>query len=75
MNWIKVSDRLPQLGEEVNVYIPSHHAVRSLSRGIRWEGDSEYFWRNAYGGDNYHAMEMITHWRPLPEPPKEANNG
>lgn len=36
---------------------------------IRWEVGhiSDGYWED----DNYHARHYITHWMPLPEPPKE----
>ena len=56
--WISVKDRLPEKYEEVLVY--------SAKYGVQvdWIADNtDYLWWN-YG-------ELVTHWMPLPEPPKE----
>lgn len=51
--WIPVSERLPEVGEEVVAY--------SSSRGVV----VDYYDRGIFGyGD-------VTHWMPLPKPPKE----
>ena len=55
--WISVKDRLPPDScEEVLTYNKSDGKVR-----IKWFSD----WRNI----KYY--EWITHWMPLPEPPKD----
>lgn len=65
--WISVKDRLPEPQQEVLVSVLNDVLFRDIarvgsldSRGI-WRVDTphEYFHRN------------ITHWMPLPEPPKE----
>lgn len=56
--WVSVKDRLPEKYEEVLVY--------SAKYGVQvdWIADNtDYLWWN-YG-------ELVTHWMPLPEPPKE----
>lgn len=69
--WISVKDRLPEIGQEVNVIVIGNR-VTSLARKIRYEGDKEYSWDNSYpGSGNWHAKEAVTHWQPLPEPPVE----
>ena len=66
--WIDVKDRLPKINEEVLVF---------LSRGkieIRFRLNEYY----ADGGDLYNRIAWsdqgvfndVTHWMPLPEPPK-----
>lgn len=69
--WISVKDRLPPPNTPVLVYRPGM-AVEILvdvyevyfSEGERQEGWVRY-------GRNLYMAEVITHWMPLPEPPKE----
>lgn len=72
--WISIKDKLPEIGEEVIVYCPKciSRKVTALMRLIRYEGATEYFWDNSYGGSNVHVMHSVTHWMPLPESPKES---
>lgn len=72
-NWIKVEDRLPEIGTEVNVFCPEKefNKVTSLCRLKKYEGSSDYYWDNNYGTSNLHLKEAVTHWQPLPEPPTE----
>ena len=57
--WISVKDRLPDLNLEVlvSIKLPSRYKV-STSYNSTLGG-----WQCGYG-------EYITHWMPLPEPPK-----
>lgn len=52
--WISAKDRLPEYGQKVLVY-PSSYFVTLDKHG--WTG-------------NNGSMAGITHWMPLPEPPK-----
>jgi len=69
MDWIDVNDELPEIGEEVNVFTVKG-IVTSLCRYIRHEGSLNFYWDNRYGGGCVHVQNSITHWMPLPEPPK-----
>lgn len=78
--WISVKDRLPELKKEVMVYavgkiegFTGRHAYALCDRFVqhvfpsspgheRWSTPWEYF----------HTDYEITHWMPLPEPPKEG---
>ena len=69
--WVSVEDRLPEIGEEVIVYVPNsnRNKVTSLAMYIRYEGATEFHWDNQYGGSNIHLQNAVTHWQPLPKPP------
>lgn len=68
--WISVEDRLPEVGEEVNV-LTTKRKVTSLSRFIPYEGSEEYYWDNRYPGKgNTHLSRAVVKWQPLPKPPE-----
>lgn len=61
--WISVEDRLPQLREDVlvawsNGEIGFARRFNPQNSGERWDTTASY--------------ATITHWQPLPEPPKAA---
>ena len=66
MSWINVKERLPEDHEEVLVYIPGESCIdiavhRTLLKGYAYWSCSD----DAYDNDE------VTHWMPVPEPPKE----
>ena len=75
-NWIKVEDRLPKAGQEVDIWydgkrLPSYKLVRNYGG----QKGNDFFdpvisgivcIRPAYDVDDGHGA---THWMPLPEPP------
>jgi len=56
--WIKLSDRLPEKGKEILVF------SRGIYMATTWNGETFYERNENRVGD-------ITHWMPLPKPPKE----
>ena len=58
--WIPVSDRLPEKGEDVLVYTLTHDVLKAHCYGDRQWFAHDGIWR------------VVTHWMPLPEPPKEV---
>ena len=79
MEWISVKDRLPDDEQEVLViahgwdgrlvYVGSHKRVeaqKSWLTGITNKSSEWSLW-----GWSYLKEPMVTHWMPLPEPPKE----
>lgn len=78
--WISVKDRLPDPNEKVIVYNAENDgtffARRLVSRFEWWDWvTKEYInWRwLPYGYTNI-MLESVTHWMPLPKPPKETND-
>ena len=61
--WIPVSERLPEHGDVVLCYMSFDE-----QRILQW--DECAAWWNGYGED--HEKNEVTHWMPLPEPPKEC---
>ena len=58
--WISVDERLPEKPGAYGAYASGMHLVLGFDENGNW-WDEEYF--------NYN--ESVTHWMPLPEPPKE----
>lgn len=59
--WISVEERLPEINKEVLVAWTD--GVVGRARHINDESEKQTW-------DIYSAYEQITHWQPLPEPPK-----
>ena len=60
--WIPVTEELPESDTNVLVKSGSFVSVWSLREGdVYWEDEYSYF----------HDMCEVTHWMPIPEPPKE----
>ncbi|MEE1301623.1 MAG: DUF551 domain-containing protein [Bacteroidales bacterium] len=59
--WINVKDELPLVQDDYLVYLPNGHI-----RTAYWM--TEDFWEKGY----YSNRLEVTHWMPLPEPPKEG---
>lgn len=59
--WISVEDRLPDIGERVLVYT-------DLGRTVICFLHAKYKW-NVFSHNN--GVESPTHWKPLPQPPKQ----
>ena len=62
LKWIPVTERLPEVWKDALVYRADGNfsiEFRCLSDG--WSFDND-------------IMEEVTHWMPLPEPPKEINS-
>ena len=61
--WISVTERLPEKGEEVLVF-----DTRENWTGFAWLRPDETW--TALGFDFPFDLGEVTHWMPLPEPPK-----
>ena len=69
MNWIKVSDRLPD-------YDDSYLTCNTHQWGAHRDYNKYYMIRKYYVKhkmfSNKFGNEFVTHWQPLPEPPNET---
>lgn len=72
-NWISVKDRLPEENQGwVTVY--------AANTGWRWIVQPGFYnaktktWLSRFLADesNYATFDLVSHWMPLPEPPKDA---
>jgi hypothetical protein len=61
MNWIKIEDKLPKRGENILMYLIGYKVTLGR-RYERWQESESSSWY-----DN----ERVSHWMPLPEPPKD----
>lgn len=67
MEWISVKERLPEAYKSVLVYI------RNASGEAGY--DITFYCDHLYDtGNRWYLPVNITHWMPLPEPPKEDDN-
>ncbi len=64
--WIPVTERLPEVGRRVL-------ATSGVFVGEAFRAQSGE-WARIYGPWNDFLERSVTHWMPLPEPPKEAAN-
>lgn len=62
-NWISVEDKLPEEGVKVLCSYENYNKHAGFIVAMFVNG-------SFYGGGNY-APRGITHWMPLPEPPKK----
>jgi hypothetical protein len=72
--WISVKDRLPDVGFHVLIYGTFHtqtvgYLRASVSHGVETKGRYWHVAHNTQKGCNW-PFEGVTHWMPLPEPPK-----
>lgn len=59
--WIPVTERLPDVGKDVLCFCRAN-----ICFVLGWDGNH---WHE--GADRYYMSGFVTHWMPLPEPPKE----
>lgn len=64
--WISVNDRLPKDGKNVLVLIPYRGVVLNY---VSYRESDEWYVPDRLGR---FSLSDVTHWMPLPEPPKEA---
>lgn len=75
--WISVEDRLPEIGVFVDAWLKPGYRVCDVSRndvgseGWMWGAGEDGECEDLYdlAGDGY---ALVTHWQPLPAPPKGA---
>ena len=65
MEWISIKDRLPEVGKRVLVYTEMNVIRIDRLRLIKNGKRKAATWESS-------LYVEVTHWMPLPEPPKEA---
>ncbi len=81
-NWISVEDELPSKSGEYLVYTKERPSFLSYCGigVVNYNDPSDSSLRNATRGWVYYGMQVnpidraVTHWQPLPAPPKESPN-
>lgn len=68
--WISVKDRLPRYNRYVLTFTPTMAMPIVVDQYCGYWGDDDDEW---YEG--WWSKRKITHWMPLPEPPKGENDG
>jgi hypothetical protein len=69
--WISVKDRLPNDGERVLIYVPKTQNKYYVATFYTLR-DEIKFAMNIYGMSYCWYANDVTHWQPLPEPPKDG---
>lgn len=71
--WISVKDKMPRYNETVLVYRSSmaEPILADKYAGYYGEDDDEWYEGWVRYGKDLKGNDLITHWMPLPEPPKE----
>ena len=57
--WIPVSERLPEVGQNVLVY----DTIEGVALSHRWQGKEKWYWSSSQ------LLYDVTHWMPLPPIP------
>lgn len=80
--WISVKDRLPENDGEYLVYTESGDIFNAQFDSCCGENGEFGAWHSYYDGHTLGFLDAdwmpydgITHWMPLPEPPKEDDHG
>lgn len=67
--WISVEDRLPEENARVWVFCDGKTEVMIYRRDA--DGECRFYWEDELGLFSAWYKCRVTHWMPLPEPPKE----
>ena len=78
MQWINTKDEMPTMGQPILMLIPT--SINFMCAGFiserQLEDDegefSEKFLADQYGDNIGYSLECLTHWMPLPEPPRNG---
>lgn len=69
MKWIAVGERLPKSKRRVLIWVKQYFDKRIIIESNRFFWNlGKWSWQREEGRS--YAPELITHWMPLPEPPK-----
>lgn len=74
--WIPVTERLPEIWEPVLVKYLNYNDGSAhptyVDTAVLLDGNVWYWWEGDIGDCDNEVKCTITHWMPLPEPPKEG---
>lgn len=68
--WIPVSERLPEDGKISLITYLRYDNGKPISDGMAVRSNGVWYWWYEEGIDTEEVAVEVTHWMPLPEPPK-----
>ena len=70
--WISVEDKLPPHNHDVLVYRPDMAMKILVDNYYGYYGEDDAGWHEGWAkyGKDIHNNPLITHWMPMPQPPK-----
>ena len=70
--WISVKDKLPPYNHDVLVYRPNMAMKILVDNYAGYYGEDDDEWHEGWTiyGEDIHNNPLITHWMPMPQPPK-----
>lgn len=71
MDWISVSEKLPEGKQEVSIVIENNG--RRVSLNAVWDGERFAFFGNPKGEEHWYivpVLNLVLYWMPVAEPPK-----
>lgn len=68
--WVNVEKELPDCGHYIVVYFNPSDSIRKMYVLTAWRGRDGWYWDNAEKEKAEDSTLKITHWMPLPKPPK-----
>lgn len=79
MNWISINKEKPKLGQGVLIALNTGLiTIAYRTKEVKEGYNKEYSWQ-LFGDKETHLWvsenDFVTHWQPLPSPPKEAYKG
>ncbi len=72
--WISVDEKLPEEWEEVLAWDGENVRQGYYTMDIDWDDDAKQAETPRWTYYDGMLWENVTHWMPLPQPPKEKNN-
>ncbi len=69
--WISVKDRLPEINQQFIAFVENKEVCNCSRYQNRSSDNSPSFYASTKTGLLICGLESISHWMPLPEPPKE----
>ena len=70
MKWISVKDRLPKIRKPVLIYVEYGKIATAYCNNYI---NKTWGWTDWMRG--HHSYGSVTHWMPLPDPPKKSMEG
>ena len=71
-DWVSVDDKYPPYNRDVLVYRPNMAMKILVDNYYGYYGEDDAEWHEGWAkyGKDIHNNPLITHWMPLPQPPK-----